>query len=79
MRGFYSCTFGTAAFRLMLNRFRSVAFGFKSFTSFNLFSLNSIMTVTVVKRDLIQIVKSYQGYPQPWYGDDLIRVASRLS
>jgi hypothetical protein len=62
----------------MLNRFCSVAFGLESFNSFSLFSLNSIVTVTVITWDLIQIVKSYQGYPQPWYGEDLIRVASRL-
>jgi len=30
----------------------------------------------VVNWDLIQIVMSYQGYPQPWHGEDLIRVAS---
>ena len=56
----------------MLNRFRSFAFVFKSFTSSNLSSFCSIMTVTIVSRDLIQIVKSYQGYLEPWHGEDLI-------
>ena len=64
-----SC-FSLSAHSLSLSRIQ-----FQASTSFSFNISKRLFNLGVVKWDLIQIVKSYQGYPQPWYDDDLIRVA----